>query len=699
MHSIYLQAVDSCEATGEELAAAGITEAQIPYTASGQWRVMAHQALTVQALRHSDAPLIVNQAMTGDGKTFAGQFMLFNERWPTFAMYPTNELARDQQQSLGGLLADWQPPRWSPTRPLYRTVNAAELDDVQDFTPQTSRMEALELMLDSDAILTNPDIFHLAMQFGYTKYGTARDLILGELAHRYKLFVFDEFHLFGAAQTASVVIALLLMLATTKAKQPPRFLFLSATPHPQLNVLAKNAGLQIRTISGEYQHGVAQLPGWRRILRQVALSLYAGRLEAWVDEHLDDVILRFFREQRPSAKGVIIANSVATAQRVYRKLQPTCDAAGIRLGINTGVTPLVDRGTTDTYDLIVATSTIDVGVDFRINLLIFESNDAASHKQRLGRLGRHDTDRDGSRFEQFEAHALLPDWVVEAVKAKYPPDTFVNREDYHQVVLESFTPMQQFDAYNRKWAGVQAQHILSQLRKPEIKTQYQAMERELRMTYRTLFPAGYPRYKRLIEDEQMETLAAAQSFRGGSPFAALILDPSTGSQTVMTYNLVTLLRQAQLVGMEIADILRYAEEKGQSRKALLRTEPLAGYRLVDWLPEPRPVQIYVDAELREEQIGMVIETKGVRFDVPSIPELRTLNQTLETRILVALFLRDQDPDVVRKRLRLGYQLELFKFGSRNGVEGCTAFGRDALLLDSVWWYRRKQNAAEMPIIF
>jgi len=39
--------------------------------------------------------------------------------------------------------------------------------------------------------------------------------------------------------------------------------------------------------------------------------------------------------------------------------------------------------------LVIGTSAVDVGVDFRIHLLIFEAGDSAIFVQRLGRLGRH----------------------------------------------------------------------------------------------------------------------------------------------------------------------------------------------------------------------------------------------------------------------------------------------------------------------
>jgi len=51
--------------------------------------------------------------------------------------------------------------------------------------------------------------------------------------------------------------------------------------------------------------------------------------------------------------------------------------------------------------LVVGTSAVDVGVDFRIHLLIFEAGDSAIFVQRLGRLGRH------SGFSTYKAFVLL----------------------------------------------------------------------------------------------------------------------------------------------------------------------------------------------------------------------------------------------------------------------------------------------------
>ena len=294
---------------------------------------------------------------------------------------------------------------------------------------------------DGRASSTNPDIVHLMMQFRYQASGAAADLILGEIANRFSLFTFDEFHIFNTPQVLSAMVAMLLLLEATNGEYSKlRFLFLSATPQPILNHLANVAGIPFVSIDGDYEHGKPQPnPDYqRRILQRVPLHLYerGDGLEAWIETHLD-LIIDFFR-QHPEARGVILTNAVATAYRVYQRLIEPCRQAGIHLiEPNTGLTPPEDRRID--AQLFVATSTVDVGVDFKINFLVFESLDAATHTQRLGRLGRHERNAQDEPFTAYAAHGLVPQWVLDKVEDKFPDYSDLNREDYVPVIVEAYS--------------------------------------------------------------------------------------------------------------------------------------------------------------------------------------------------------------------------------------------------------------------
>lgn len=692
MHRIRLQAVDSRYATDAEFHAAGIDLNQLPVGADGQpWRLATHQVQTIHTLRQGNAPIIINEAMTGDGKTLAGRFQLMTQHWRSFAMYPTNALAHDQEASFRELHNRWQPPVWQGKTPKQRMISAYEIDRFSfgDDAIDVSRKAEVEAMMrGKDYVLTNPDIFHLIMNFTYKQRGEASDFLPTFVASRFKLFIFDEFHLFGVAQTASVMIAMLLLRRLRPDDDPARFLFLSATPQKMLTAIADRVGLRYaEPIKGEYMHGQSQtLQGYRRILREADLYLYTGTLEDWVTANFETIIKPFFAENKPAAQGIIIANSVATAHRVYDYLKPLCEAAGIKPGINTGLTPQADRATQ--FDLLVATSTVDVGVDFKINFLVFESRDAASHTQRLGRLGRHATDINGNPFQMYEAHALLPSWVVEGLQHDFSAGSSISREDYKQQLTGYFAPQQQFVSYLYRWAGVQAGRVLAELRQNELYTQYRLTRDELENEFRIIFGNSIKKYFALSKRKADETLRAASAFRGGSPFTALVRDPESSSNEIVSYNLMTLLRRGELHAVPIEDLLRQAS----NAEALRKTDPLAAYHLSGWCDNYRDIAIHLDRDFADEWDTHVLELNRFTILCAGIPELTGLNDRLYKRTMVVFAIKDKDPCTVKRVLRLGIEIELFTLTANNGVRGTIAFGRDALLVDSVYIRRKSSNS-------
>ena len=340
------------------------------------------------------------------------------------------------------------------------------------------------VLRNSDIVLTNPDIFHLIMEQFYLRPGDAPDKIVGPMVQKFRQFTFDEFHIFGTPQVVSVLNAMLFIHEVAGKVRPHKFLFLSATPHDLMLEYLERSGLQVRDIAGQYAHcdGSIDTAKWRRILHDSIIHFDVSRVEEWVDTHLEDTLLPFFLERTPHAKGAVIVNSVAAAHRLLDRLRPAFARHGLTVEPNTGLTSRQRRDVSYEADLLVGTSTVDVGVDFQINFLLFESRDAGSFLQRLGRLGRHDCyERDGQRypFEDFVAYASVPQWVAERLfigrdgeEPLLQDGADVDREELNRAVAEAYPLTAEFRNYVHSWGKFQSVYVIRGLSSPTIREQH-----------------------------------------------------------------------------------------------------------------------------------------------------------------------------------------------------------------------------------
>jgi CRISPR-associated endonuclease/helicase Cas3 len=68
-------------------------EIKLPKNCKLSW----HQVETYKAINNPDVDVVINTAMTGDGKSLAADLAVLFGESVALKMYPTNELARDQE--------------------------------------------------------------------------------------------------------------------------------------------------------------------------------------------------------------------------------------------------------------------------------------------------------------------------------------------------------------------------------------------------------------------------------------------------------------------------------------------------------------------------------------------------------------------------------------------------------------------------
>lgn len=649
------------------------------------WHLSSHQVATYQALQSNDYDIVFNTAMTGDGKSLAAYLPSLLHSIPLLAMYPTNELGRDQELQLPQIKERWG------ARFRYERITAARLEEKITSDKLQRKSQAIEFLTDNNqVILTNPDIFHYLAQFFYTRRDDAPDWLFGrKIAGNFDYFLFDEFHIFSVPQIVSVVNALL-MLREISGHQPKRFLFLSATPDVLLLNYLTKAGFRVQQVHGSYQH-VDTPPDpmlWRRIIHATDIIFSHHSIEEWVETNWQTILLPFFKENYPAAKGAIIVNSVATAYRLATKLQPLMAAEGFSVSLNTGLTSDDLKQVSLNKDLLIATSTVDVGVDFHINFLVFESRDAGTFLQRLGRLGRHNDDGRGHMFKTYQAHALVPPFILERLfPTKLEPDREYNREELATTIHEVYASHNSFARYAQQYGRIQCAHIYYSLNRPTVRDTYTKTRQNLRSLYWEIFNininlavSDYKEWSKIYRPLVEET----QSFRGNSPLQCGILDETeTASNKLKRYSLTTLATNANLTWIGKEEFTKEVQQLTNG-EAPFDIDELAGwFRFHGFAKERRHISFNLDHSVFDwsaEKLGTPQILSKIGLDVDGADWINALNRYLKKRQFVVTLCLTH-PLELQRRLYLPPMFELYTFHSPlDGSSGTIAFARQALLL-------------------
>ncbi len=657
------------------------------------WKLSQHQVETYKALTEGDADVIFNTAMTGDGKSLAGQLPILikgGSYWKTLTMYPTNELIEDQRGNFEKTKALWDVSIYTDI--LY----GLKLDQKMEEDGYSRRGDALmSILKNQDLVLTNPDIFHYVMHQFYRFPKDAPDGYAGQLANIFSQLTFDEFHIFEAPQIVSVLNALLFMHEIGGKANRHKFLFLSATPGELLMKYLKKSGLRVHDeIKGEYATD-GDLEHWRRILHQAEVNIESEpRAEAWIDAHLDDIILPFFKERTPNAKGAIIVNSVASAYRICEKLKQR----GLNAELNTGLTSRSKRKASYAADLLIGTSTVDVGVDFQINFLVFEGLNGGTFLQRLGRLGRHaGYERDGKKheFKDYVAYALVPNWIASRLftpSEENPTpllveNSTVDRQQFNQAVRDAYPPTADFQHYAHCWGQMQTIRILQGLYSKTVREQYQETRTRLEKRYKETFNTElhYSRFTRLQKDKS-PILQEALSFRGGDSFPCCILDEKEPNQWEQFKN-TDLLRMIASYNLEALgkDAFYAAVKKaGLKTDSFENRDPLGFFKMLGVGTERQNFKFFLNQNLLgagENEFGAVRSLAGFELDA-DFPDKVAINKQLKQKEFVVLLFEGKEPLELKKSFRLPMLFPLYEYYSRDYRCGTVAFGRTALMLES-----------------
>ncbi|HEY9811218.1 MAG TPA: type I-D CRISPR-associated helicase Cas3' [Halomicronema sp.] len=356
-----------------------------------------HQVDVFEQARNAD--IILDLAPTGTGKTKAGlAVVLHNPTQNAIYIAPTNALVEQQKEAAEKFVQDAGLPH------LVKAVTAREIKSWPDDRVGKRSGEKLYNVLRNPAtvfddvepnqpvlLVINPDIFYYATFFSYNRLDKIN--LASMFFASFGTVIFDEFHLYDAKQLVGLLFYLAYSLIFGFFQNGRKIVLLTATPEKACEAALQTLqekGLKIARIDGETGQGNL-LPSQTAV--NLELRSKPDDKTQWVNELANEVIKRL--KEQPSQNGAVILDSLDNINLLAKLLREKgfSDVTG-RI---TGPAPKADRQRAMQCQIILATSTVDVGFNFernpapqRQNLdwLIFSARDRAAFWQRIGRVGR-----------------------------------------------------------------------------------------------------------------------------------------------------------------------------------------------------------------------------------------------------------------------------------------------------------------------
>ena len=697
------------------------------------WSLSWHQVETYQAIQNPNIDVIFNTAMTGDGKSLAAYLEVLQSEFSAIGLYPTNELARDQETQIKGYIAQFQPEN----QPRIVRLSGSDLEIYAENEGLKKAAAISTLTNQREALLTNPDIFHYLHRGAYIIRDDSPDKLWGKIDKDFDLFIFDEFHVFAAPQIASVINTMLLIRCTNRRK---KFLFLSATPDTNLINRLQQAGFRCQIINpiaeNKYhfpatpeQEKQLQIQGWRQVARTIKLNFIPleptfKAAETWLKENCDLILSHF--QNYPGSKGAIILNSIAAVKRLTAFFREFLQPYQLTVGENTGLSGKDIKERSLMADLVIGTSTIDVGVDFKINFMIFESSDAGNFIQRLGRLGRHDGyEKDGKiiKFANFTAFALVPNFLAERLFQGDAPPLQVNsiceRPFLHHTISDNYRQINDFSGYYRRWGAVQSFWLYYKLSDRTIKQQYTQSREKFKQACEQVFDSklksiagrvsGWAKDWQAISGKSGNPIAEdAASFRGSSPLQCGLYDltEENPADRFKTYDLPGILGNLEIEMWTEAAFIRTLQETAQRTAQPIAkgrfAHCLAFMKLRSYREERWNWKFHYPGDLQPIADAWKVQVlTGVEISQPENEWINAISKRLKKQSLVAYIIR-RPVSEVRMRLRLPIHFQIYPICDQYSCHDPTApyaiaFSHSALLLDTLA-YTFKSKGDEIWIL-
>ena len=325
--------------------------------------------------------------------------------------------------------------------------------------------------------------------------------------------------------------------------------------------------------------------------------------------------------------------------------------------------------------LVVGTSAVDVGVDFKIHLLIFESSDSATVIQRLGRLGRH------PGFNHYQAIVFLPEqapWILAQLEKDLSENATIDRSTLRDAIVNAFDQPKEYERYRKEWGALQAQGMLWRMSIDKGKVVADLRDRildDLQPVYgekqletarkRWLCMGNTPVGK--------ATQAELLRFRGSTTLQAAVWE----GDRFYLYDLLRLLPYTWVEVMEEAEFLAAAQKQGKPDFSFQYAQVFL--RVKKWVYDRIDLRLQTGRDSSELKCCELILLDKLRLI--NHPQAEAIDCMSRKKVLS--FLVPGDYWKIREALRLGALFALHPLVDSSEQTYACAFNQDALLLKTM----------------
>lgn len=665
----------------------------------GDIKPFKHQVSTERLIKDEDCKSIFlfNHSPTGSGKTLSWLKPVLDEKMKVLAVYPTNALVIDQEKQVNESIKKYG---YNPRDYHVQAVTSDLLEEERELYPDEVGLRKGQLLnrviqkgkRRGLILLTNPDILTLALKGAY------RDHNLREAVRSVDMIVVDEFHLASVKQS-DMLLFMMNEIEDDVRSRLSKFLFLSATPNKKIVERARKAGLNVEVLN-DTSTPLSSSEG-RAVLPKLNLEVRSGSIYKTYELIKED--LDYFIDfcKRPchgrKAKTVFIVDGIYEVDEIFKCLSDKLGGFNFQVERVDGLHPATPDKLSD-FDVLVSNSSVEVGIDFNVDRLVFTGYSKSSLLQRIGRL------RNKPPLEVCDAKCFVPETVFDHLKGQ---GGSLTREELVRHLGRVMDSEIDLSMYSKTYSPLEAFLYLSSRIRGDVWRDESGRDHREKGMPESIQGEEWVRTLAILEKHFLDEKIDGQkweyfqyessrlkkgltSYRGDS-LQALMFD-KTDSQLKL-YDLMYLLRRGKVEFMspqKFARRLRDAVGPGYEKTLKPRYEARGPFAAgFCWycgtLEEPRKVLFKgespahykgimfnsVDHARKPRMIsGFAVETE------PNIPGLSSLNETLSELEIFARLV-DQNSFSLKSKFNLGDFFYLYPYSGMRSV----CFGHNALYID------------------